>query len=94
MTTSEQFSHPDILLEAYRQRARRYIASTRSYKVAKGIILAITRFYCRLTELASSRYQDGIQSRMDNLTAWNHSSVDWTVAATVCNLHSCLLFIG
>ena len=57
VVTSQQFSDPHVLLEAYRQRAR------------------------RLVEIASRRYQDGTGMGMDNVAAWNYSSVDWTVAA-------------
>ena len=42
---------------------------------------------CRLVEIASTRYQDGVRSGMDGVAAWNDSSVDWTIAAKV--RHSC-----
>ena len=55
----EHFSDPHLLLEAYRQRAR------------------------RMVEAASDQYQDALGMGLDDVAAWNASSVDWTTAAKV-----------
>ena len=56
----EQFSDPHLLLEAYRQRAR------------------------RMVEVAAVQYQHAKHSAgLDDVAAWNGSSVDWTNAAKV-----------
>ncbi len=86
---SVQFSHHNILLEAYRQRARRYphVIATKlflnSYVCIPVVCIPVDCIPCRLTEIASKRYQTGLQSSMDNVAAWNSSTVDWTIAAKV-----------
>ena len=57
--TPEQFSDPHLLLEAYRQRAR------------------------RMVEVAATQYQRAKGTGLDDVAAWNASSVDWTNAAKV-----------
>ena len=64
----EQFSDPHLLLEAYRQRAR------------------------RMVEVAAVQYQHAKHSaRLDDVAAWNSSSVDWTNAAKVSS--RCVMII-
>ena len=56
----DQFSDPHLLLEAYRQRARRMVE-----------VAAVQYLHAKHT------------ARLDDVAAWNGSSVDWTNAAKV-----------
>ena len=57
--TAEQFSDPDLLVEAYSQRVR------------------------KMVEIASVQHQEASRAGMDELEAWNASSVDWMNAVKV-----------
>ena len=43
----------------------------------------------RYVEIASHRYQEGIQSKLDPSRAWNVSGVDWVTAARVSFVSAC-----
>ena len=57
--TAEQFSDPDLLVEAYTQRVR------------------------KMVEIASAQYQEASKAGMNEVEAWNESSVDWVNAVRV-----------
>lgn len=79
--TPKHFNDPHVLLEAYRQRAKRYY-----YYLLHGFAChwsCMSTFICiyRLVSIAMKRYSTS--GNNDPITAWNNSSVDWMNAAKV-----------